>query len=91
MSKGSCEGPPIYCLTANAALTSHSQKKYFKRARRKLVLDHLIVQKMDADEGADDIQSILTFGASDLFNEDPNDESKCITCKLHRIHLFLRI
>lgn len=38
--------------------------------KKKLVLDHLIVQKMDDDDGAgDDVQSILTYGAKALFEE----------------------
>lgn len=38
--------------------------------KKKLVLDHLIVQKMDEDDAAgDDVQSILTFGAKALFEE----------------------
>ena len=47
--------------------------------KKKLVLDHLIVQKMDAEDDASDIQSILTFGANALFNEE-NDETRNITC-----------
>lgn len=47
--------------------------------KKKLVLDHLIVQKMDDDDTAgDDLQSILTFGAKALFEEDQS--SKDITC-----------
>lgn len=38
--------------------------------KKKLVLDHLIVQKMDEDDSAgDDVQSILTYGAKALFEE----------------------
>ena len=36
--------------------------------KKKLVLDHLIVQNMDEDDK--DVQSILTFGAQALFEED---------------------
>lgn len=40
--------------------------------KKKLILDHLIVQKMDDDEdtGGENVQSILTYGAQALFNED---------------------
>jgi len=49
--------------------------------KKKLVLDHLIVQKMDNDDSAgDDLQSILTFGARALF-EDGDQSSKDITCE----------
>lgn len=47
--------------------------------KKKLVLDHLIVQKMDDDENdSNDLKSILTFGAKALFEDDPN--SRDITC-----------
>lgn len=51
--------------------------------KKKLVLDHLIVQKMDDDDGAgEDLQSILTFGAKALFEEEEEGDqsSKDITC-----------
>lgn len=48
--------------------------------KKKLVLDHLIVQKMDDDDTAgDDLQSIITFGARALF-ADGDQSSKDITC-----------
>lgn len=49
--------------------------------KKKLVLDHLIVQTMDQndDEAGDDIQSILTYGAQKLFDESEN--ARDITCK----------
>lgn len=46
-----------------------------------MVLDHLIVQKMDDEEnGGEDVQSILTFGAQTLFQE--NSDADDIHCKL---------
>lgn len=49
--------------------------------KKKLVLDHLIVQKMDDDEnGSDDLRSILTFGARALFEEE-DQGSKDIICE----------
>jgi len=49
--------------------------------KKKLVLDHLIVQKMDQndDEAGEDIQSILTYGAQKLFEE--SDNTRDITCR----------
>jgi chromodomain-helicase-DNA-binding protein 4 len=40
--------------------------------KKKLVLDHLIVQKMDEDDDSpgENIQSILTYGAQALFSEE---------------------
>ena len=49
--------------------------------KKKLVLDHLIVQKMDDEEsGGENIQSILTFGAQALFDAD--NSSRDIICEL---------
>lgn len=48
--------------------------------KKKLILDHLIVQKMDDDESREDVQSILMFGAKMLF-EDGDQASKDIHCK----------
>lgn len=45
-----------------------------------MVLDHLIVQKMDEDDSAgENVQSILTFGAKALFDEQEGN-SHDITC-----------
>jgi chromodomain-helicase-DNA-binding protein 4 len=43
------------------------------------VLDHLIVQKMDDTEAGADVQSILTYGAKTLFEED--DKARDIGCE----------
>jgi hypothetical protein len=45
--------------------------------KKKLALDHVIVQKMD-DELGEDVQSILTFGAQQLFQDEDTDRG--ITC-----------
>ena len=47
--------------------------------KKKLVLDHLIVQKMENTEDSGSIQSMLTYGAAALFEED--QESRDIKCK----------
>lgn len=51
--------------------------------KKKLILDHLIVQKMDDVEDAGNIQSMLTFGAAALFEED--QESRDIKCECRLI------
>lgn len=56
--------------------------------KKKLVLDHLIVQKMgDDDDGAgENIQSILTYGAQALYEEEGEGEkSRGITCKYDKM------
>lgn len=49
--------------------------------KKKLVLDHLIVQKMDDDEenAGENVQSILTYGAQALFESE--ETSRDITCR----------
>lgn len=55
-------------------------ERIVQAGKKKLVLDHLIVQKMDDDEnGSDDLKSILTFGAKALF-EEGDQGSKDIVC-----------
>ena len=48
---------------------SYIIERIIQAGKKKLVLDHVIVQKMDDDEGGGDVQSILTYGALALFNE----------------------
>jgi len=60
-------------------ITNPLQERIMQTGKKKLVLDHLIVQKMDDDEnGGDDLKSILTFGAKALFEDDQN--SRDIVC-----------
>ena len=55
-------------------------ERIMQTGKKKLVLDHLIVQKMDDDDGKEDVQNILMFGAQALF-EGGGGESKEIQCK----------
>ncbi|KAG9018869.1 hypothetical protein FRB90_008806 [Tulasnella sp. 427] len=50
-----------------------AEERIVQAGKRKLVLDHLIVQKMDDEEGAEDVETILSFGAKALFEEDSAD------------------
>ena len=50
--------------------------------KKKLVLDHLIVQKMDDDSGSkEDVQSILMFGAKALFEDNEETVAREVHCK----------
>lgn len=45
-------------------------EKIVQAGKKKLALDHLIVQNMDdRDEAGENVQSILSFGAKALFEE----------------------
>lgn len=51
--------------------------------KKKLVLDHLIVQKMDDESGTkEDVQSILMFGAQALFEDSEASAAREVHCKL---------
>jgi chromodomain-helicase-DNA-binding protein 4 len=69
-------------------LLQDDARTYFEKPERivqigkkKLVLDHLIVQKMDDDEenAGENVQSILTYGAEALFESE--ETSRDITCR----------
>jgi chromodomain-helicase-DNA-binding protein 4 len=63
------------------------KEKIMQIGKRKLVLDHLIVQKMDDEDGpGDDMQSIITYGAKALF--DSNADEQTIICELPLNRLF---
>ncbi|OCH94711.1 hypothetical protein OBBRIDRAFT_746991 [Obba rivulosa] len=47
-----------------------AEERIMQTGKKKLVLDHLIVQKMDDEEGGEDVQSTLMFGAKTLFEEE---------------------
>ncbi|KAG1757761.1 SNF2 family N-terminal domain-containing protein [Suillus lakei] len=67
------------CLVFKFMVKDSAEERIMLMGKKKLVLDHLIVQKMDDDDGAgEDIQSILTFGAKVLF-EEGDQSSKDIT------------
>ena len=50
--------------------------------KKKLVLDHLIVQNMEDDEAKEDVQSILMFGAQTLFQDSATQASRDVNCML---------
>ncbi|KAG2075089.1 hypothetical protein BDR04DRAFT_1133497 [Suillus decipiens] len=67
------------CLVFKFMVKDSAEERIMLTGKKKLVLDHLIVQKMDDDDGAgEDLQSILTFGAKALF-EEGDESSKDIT------------
>ncbi|KAH7881752.1 SNF2 family N-terminal domain-containing protein [Phlebopus sp. FC_14] len=58
------------CLVFKLMVKDSAEERIMQAGKKKLVLDHLIVQKMVDDEnGGDDLRSILTFGAKALFEE----------------------
>ncbi|GBE77743.1 hypothetical protein SCP_0106250 [Sparassis crispa] len=58
------------CLVFKLMVKDSAEERIMQTGKKKLVLDHLIVQNMDDDDGArEDVQSILMFGAETLFQE----------------------
>ncbi|CAE7060596.1 unnamed protein product [Rhizoctonia solani] len=53
------------------------EEKIFMMGKKKLVLDHLIVQKLGDEDEMEDIQGILMFGAKALF-ENPGESASDI-------------
>ena len=82
MVKDSAEGMlSTHYTSARFRLLTSFLERIIQVGKKKLVLDHLIVQKMDEeDEAGEDVQSILTYGAQALFDTD--QESRDIICEL---------
>ncbi|KAF9076104.1 hypothetical protein BDP27DRAFT_1313905 [Rhodocollybia butyracea] len=67
------------CLVFKLMVKDSAEERIIQIGKKKLVLDHLIVQKMDDDESAgENVQSILTYGAQQLFAEEAAEKSKDI-------------
>ncbi|KAF2130237.1 hypothetical protein P153DRAFT_430497 [Dothidotthia symphoricarpi CBS 119687] len=50
------------------------EEKIMQMGRKKMALDHVVVEQLDADNPEDqDVESILKFGAAELFNDDNAD------------------
>lgn len=77
----------MHILKGVESFTNSPLERIMQIGKKKLVLDHLIVQKMDDDEdgAGENIQSILTYGAQALFDEQQS--SRDITCKYQRAHV----
>lgn len=59
-------------------------ERIMQAGKKKLVLDHLIVQKMDDESGSkEDVKSILMFGAKALFEENEETVAREVHCELN--------
>lgn len=57
-------------LTTRASV----EEKIMQMGRKKMALDHVVVEQLDTDDIEDhDVESILKFGAAELFKEDDAD------------------
>ncbi|KAK1995468.1 SNF2 family domain-containing protein [Colletotrichum falcatum] len=57
-------------MTKNSA-----EEKIMQIGRKKMALDHVLIEAMDDEGEPDDLESILKFGASALFSDDQNDKN----------------
>ncbi|RDB29203.1 Chromatin remodeling factor mit1 [Hypsizygus marmoreus] len=72
------------CLVFKLMVKDSAEERIVQVGKKKLVLDHLIVQKMDDEDSAgENVQSILTYGVKALF--DANEESRDIVYTDHDI------
>ena len=54
-----------------------AEEKIVQIGRKKMALDHVLIEKMDADDGHElDMESVLRHGASELFNTDHEQDIK---------------
>ena len=84
MVKDSAEGEvPRLAPTAHQCDLTIPAERIIHAGKKKLVLDHLIVQKMDDDNQSENLQSILTYGAKALFE---GTDAKDIICA-SRLHV----
>ncbi|CAL1695101.1 unnamed protein product [Somion occarium] len=72
------------CLVFKLMVKDSAEERIMQTGKKKLVLDHLIVQKMD-DDDKEDVQSILLFGAQTLFENGEAQASKEIHYSEHDI------
>lgn len=56
----------VFHLTTRASV----EEKIMQKGKRKLALDHVLIERMEDDEGEEDLESILRHGAQALFDDD---------------------
>ncbi|GLB35984.1 putative class II histone deacetylase complex subunits 2 and 3 [Lyophyllum shimeji] len=72
------------CLVFKLMVKDSAEERIVQVGKKKLALDHLIVQKMDEEDSAgENVQSILTYGAQALF--DTEQTSRDISYSDHDI------
>lgn len=56
----------VFHLTTKASV----EEKIMQKGKKKLALDHVLIERMEADEDEEDLESILRHGAQALFEDD---------------------
>lgn len=50
------------------------EEKIMLKGKKKLALDHVLIERMEADEDEDNLESILQYGAASLFDDDDSGD-----------------
>lgn len=87
MVKNSAEGQSTSPSLLPPPADTTISERIMQVGKKKLALDHVIVQKMD-DEIGEDVQSILTFGAQQLFQDQDTDRGITCSWACYRRSLF---
>ncbi|KAJ5706925.1 hypothetical protein N7488_006726 [Penicillium malachiteum] len=56
----------VYHLTTRSSV----EEKIMEKGKTKMALEHVLIERMEADEDEEDLESILRHGAQALFDED---------------------
>lgn len=64
-------------LVFTLMIKSSVEEQMIQIGKKKLVLDHVIVQNMDDDAPDDQLQSLISFGAKALFEDDSQIDTRC--------------
>jgi chromodomain-helicase-DNA-binding protein 4 len=63
-----------------------AEEKIVQIGRKKMALDHALMERMDADEDAGvDLQSILKHGAQALFDDDDQNDIRYDSASVHKL------
>ncbi|KAJ5779623.1 Zinc finger PHD-type [Penicillium paradoxum] len=62
----------VFHLTVRASV----EEKIMQKGKTKMALDHVLIDRMEADEDEEDLESILKHGAQALFNDDDSADVK---------------
>jgi len=60
----------VFHLTTRASV----EEKIMLKGKKKLALDHVLIERMEADEDEENLESILQHGAASLFDDDDSGD-----------------
>jgi chromodomain-helicase-DNA-binding protein 4 len=63
-------------LVFHLVVRASVEEKIMQKGKTKMALDHVLIDKMEADEDKEDLESILKHGAQALFDDDDSADIK---------------